>query len=244
MDLVPSLCHHLRVLPIICVEWFLLFFFLFSGERPFKCTECSAAFAQRNYLKDHLRTHTGEKPFECDICHMFFSQRTSLRLHKKSHLNPHPKKSSHRTRKEGSTLDRMISSLAKKKQRKSKLAREAAEAREKKIRAELEASKVASKDAKQEVDAQVKNATRNSTRILRGKGSALATKAVAEADTVLEMDVDDMDAAQSKEKTKARPKSPTAKEDLDTLHSPGKRARKIGRKPSTPIKLKLKVPQS
>ncbi|KAK7105782.1 hypothetical protein V1264_017116 [Littorina saxatilis] len=96
-----------------------------TGERPFKCTDCSAAFAQRNYLKDHLRVHTGEKPFECDVCHTCFSQRTSLRLHKKNHLNPQPKKTPQRAKKEGNMLDRMISTLGRNKQQRTRQAREA-----------------------------------------------------------------------------------------------------------------------
>ena len=32
-----------------------------TGEMPFKCDACNAAFAQAAHLKKHKRTHTGKK---------------------------------------------------------------------------------------------------------------------------------------------------------------------------------------
>ena len=60
----------------------------------------------------------------CNICKASFSQRTSLRMHKKNHMNPAPRKPAVKVKKEGSTLDRMISSFGRNKTEKSRQARQ------------------------------------------------------------------------------------------------------------------------
>lgn len=52
-----------------------------SGERPFKCTKCNAAFMRSSTLKIHLRRHTGEKPFQCTLCGKKFSESGNLKTH-------------------------------------------------------------------------------------------------------------------------------------------------------------------
>lgn len=280
---------------------------MFAGERPFKCTECSAAFAQRNYLKDHLRTHTGEKPFQCDICQMCFSQRTSLRLHKKSHLNPQNKRGargvggsrgSGRWRKEGSTLDRMISTLAQNKQRKTKQAKEQAEALGKRIKAHSESGKIKSgseskNSANDVMDEKLLNSDgkRNSPKLLKGKiGVASAnsfepnvppvksnllvplekskslvavekTKSLVSTENSKSLSLLPLEKTKSlmsMEKTKllitveenksdrsgSRSSSPVTVSNDESLSFDDKRGRRAIRKPASPIKLKLKVPQA
>ena len=39
-----------------------------SGETPYTCDVCSAAFSELKNLKDHLRIHSGEKPYTSDVC--------------------------------------------------------------------------------------------------------------------------------------------------------------------------------
>lgn len=56
-------------------------YFLFLGERPFKCIECDRAFNQKGALRIHMSKHTGLKPHPCDFCPMSFAQRGNLRAH-------------------------------------------------------------------------------------------------------------------------------------------------------------------
>lgn len=55
-----------------------------TGLRPYIC-ECGNAFARKNYLIAHIRTHTKERPFGCVVCGVRFSQRGALTMHLKKH---------------------------------------------------------------------------------------------------------------------------------------------------------------
>lgn len=72
------------------IEYLLLF--VFSGDRPFKCTECSASFKQRPHLKYHELTHTDTKNFSCGDCDKSFRTKSKLRAHAISHSHGIPKK--------------------------------------------------------------------------------------------------------------------------------------------------------
>ncbi|ENN76721.1 hypothetical protein YQE_06786, partial [Dendroctonus ponderosae] len=39
-----------------------------TGEKPFQCDLCPAAFVRSSLLTEHIRTHTNEKPYECSYC--------------------------------------------------------------------------------------------------------------------------------------------------------------------------------
>lgn len=44
-------------------------FFICSGTRPHKCTDCDMAFVTSGELVRHRRyKHTHEKPFKCSMC--------------------------------------------------------------------------------------------------------------------------------------------------------------------------------
>ncbi|XP_077564447.1 uncharacterized protein LOC144179897 [Haemaphysalis longicornis] len=61
-----------------------------TGERPFQCFHCGKAFAERSTLVTHLRIHTGERPFRCHLCPMTFTQRGTLARHVRSHVGERP----------------------------------------------------------------------------------------------------------------------------------------------------------
>jgi uncharacterized Zn-finger protein len=51
-----------------------------TGDKPFKCFECSMTFAHSGKL--HMRSHTGENPFQCADSGKSFANH--------SNLNPNP----------------------------------------------------------------------------------------------------------------------------------------------------------
>ena len=54
-----------------------------TGEKPYRCTYCEAAFAQGNDLKAHVRRHTGER-FQCELCTESFLMGYLLTQHKRT----------------------------------------------------------------------------------------------------------------------------------------------------------------
>lgn len=77
-----------------------------NGDRPFKCTACDSAFADKSNLRKHFRIHSvssliyslilcrdfhlyscqGEKPFQCNECEKSFNQKSSLTCHRRTHV--------------------------------------------------------------------------------------------------------------------------------------------------------------
>ena len=61
-----------------------------TGERPFMCEMCDAAFSRSGDLKRHMGTHTGERPFKCEICDDAFRRSKHLKSHMKTHTGERP----------------------------------------------------------------------------------------------------------------------------------------------------------
>lgn len=56
-----------------------------TGEKPYQCSHCEKAFAQRQDLVSHIRCHTGERPFVCSTCGQAFRKANALKAHIKMH---------------------------------------------------------------------------------------------------------------------------------------------------------------
>ena len=56
-----------------------------TGDRPFQCEGCSAAFSETDNLKKRMCTHTGKRPFQRDECCAAFNQTTNIQ----THVHPH-----------------------------------------------------------------------------------------------------------------------------------------------------------
>ena len=80
---------HLNV-SCLSISFTLLVFVYFSGERPYKCEQCSATFAYFSSLAAHRKLHSNNKPFICDICNASFFTAYNLRLHSRKHSGERP----------------------------------------------------------------------------------------------------------------------------------------------------------
>lgn len=63
--------------------------------KPYKCSQCSKAFANSSYLSQHTRIHLGIKPYRCEICQRKFTQLSHLQQHIRTHTGDKPYKCRH-----------------------------------------------------------------------------------------------------------------------------------------------------
>lgn len=63
-----------------------------DSDRPYKCTECEKTYGRRDYLREHVMSHTGERPFACDLCPAAYKRKSQLTEHKRKHnSDPQPR---------------------------------------------------------------------------------------------------------------------------------------------------------
>lgn len=60
------------------------------GEKPYACSHCSRAFADRSNLRAHLQTHADTKKYQCKSCAKTFSRMSLLVRHEESGCCPGP----------------------------------------------------------------------------------------------------------------------------------------------------------
>lgn len=68
----------------------ILYRYIHSKEKPFKCLECGKGFCQSRTLAVHKILHMEESPHKCPVCNRSFNQRSNLKTHLLTHTDIKP----------------------------------------------------------------------------------------------------------------------------------------------------------
>lgn len=68
----------------------LIYRYIHSKEKPFKCGECGKGFCQSRTLAVHKILHMEESPHKCPVCARSFNQRSNLKTHLLTHTDIKP----------------------------------------------------------------------------------------------------------------------------------------------------------
>lgn len=68
----------------------LIYRYIHSKEKPFKCLECGKGFCQSRTLAVHKILHMEESPHKCPVCMRSFNQRSNLKTHLLTHTDIKP----------------------------------------------------------------------------------------------------------------------------------------------------------
>ena len=52
---------------------------IYTGEKPYKCSNCDKAFTDKSNLKIHMSIYTSKKPYKCSHCDKDFSINRTLK---------------------------------------------------------------------------------------------------------------------------------------------------------------------
>ncbi|XP_068383223.1 zinc finger protein 420-like [Eschrichtius robustus] len=62
----------------------------YSGDKPYRCMECSGVFNSESALRRHRKDHMGKKPHTCEECGKDFSRSSNLSIHRRVHTGEKP----------------------------------------------------------------------------------------------------------------------------------------------------------
>lgn len=82
-----SLLHNF---PFFVFNITLIYRYIHSKEKPFKCGECGKGFCQSRTLAVHKILHMEESPHKCPVCARSFNQRSNLKTHLLTHTDIKP----------------------------------------------------------------------------------------------------------------------------------------------------------
>lgn len=78
------------IIPFFVFNITLIYRYIHSKEKPFKCGECGKGFCQSRTLAVHKILHMEESPHKCPVCARSFNQRSNLKTHLLTHTDIKP----------------------------------------------------------------------------------------------------------------------------------------------------------